>query len=195
MGEKISFELRGEFIFIPSLGFYMPYHRSENGRFILAWQDACIANGKTITGNFILIDKDEIILEGETERPCNGKVSNKGIFIINDRISFEGRMGTFFVLEADGRILIEKKFNAHLDCNGLSNDGNFAVCQICRSGKDSNKLFFFDVLKQELKWNCIPEFGNANSFCFDTENRVLFLNYNNDKCYRYNFDGLFLDSN
>jgi len=197
MRVNISSKLNKDISLYSFLEFNGFFEHTENGDYILGWADSYTDNGKQISGKYILIEKYEIILKGKIQRPNDGNISKNGTFIFNDYFSKEEFGGTFFAIGVDGKILIQKKLKANLGNNGISDDGNNAVCQTWYSKispEDSNKLFFFDLINQELKWSCEPESGNADSFRFDRENGVLFLDYNDGKCYRYNFDGVFLDS-
>jgi len=140
--------ISGDFVSIDKLYFFGPSHRSENGRFILKWSDYDPKSGiggarKKGHGRYVLLDGGKIISQGKLERPNDGKVSNQGIFILNDWMFGEGLKGTFYAFDAKNKRLIRHKCDANLYNNGLSNDGQYAVCQTAYSdGEDGNMLFF-----------------------------------------------------
>jgi hypothetical protein len=200
MGENLEAELSHDFLSIFKLNYHGEFHRSENGRFILSWSDADeegLQGGARDSGNgrYILIDGDKIILQGELERPNDGKVSNQGFFVINDWM-FKGDLtGTFYAFDISGKKLIRYKVSANLGKSGISNDGRYAVCQTYDSKtEDGNKIFLFDLIKQELVWKWEPKTGWADNYCFDVDNKILSLVGETGKSYRYSFDGNFLDS-
>ena len=200
MRKKVIFETNGNFICIDELHFYGEFHRSQNGRFILAWSDYDPKSGaggyrKKGYGRYILFDGDEIILKGKLGRPNDGKVSNNGTFILNDWMFGGGLKSVFYAFDVKGKQLIQHVCNANLLNNGLSNDGQYAVCQTCNSdNEDGNKLFFFNLKEKRLMWKHEPEIGWADDYRFDTEKQILYLVYYNGRSYRYNFDGKFLDA-
>lgn len=189
------------FIKIAKLDFHGQYHQSENGRYILAWSDFD-SNSKILGfrekghGRYVLLEDGKIKVQGKLERPNDGKVSNQGIFIINDWMFDPGLNGTFYAFNADGQELIQHKCEANLLNNGLSDDGKYAVCQTANNseGDDGNKLFFFDLKDRKFVWKRKPETGWTKEYLFDTIQNVLFLIYNK-KGFRYSFvNGAFIDS-
>lgn len=200
MSTSDVFKISDDFIRFDKLDFFGPFHRSENGRFILAWSDYDPKSGiggarEKGHGRYVLLDGGKIILQGKLERPNDGKVSNQGIFILNDWMFGEGLKGTFYAFDVKGKQLIRHKCEANLYNNGLSNDGQYAVCQTAHSGReDGNKLFFFSLQEKRLVWKCEPETGWAKDYRFDTAQQTLYLLYDEGRSYRYSFDGNFLDA-
>jgi tetratricopeptide (TPR) repeat protein len=191
----------GNFIHIDKLNFHGQHHQSDNGRFIIAWSDfdpksRISGFRKSGYGSYVLLDEGKIILHGELERPNDGKVSNQGVFILNDWMFSECLNGTFYAFNVEGQKLIEHKCEANLLNNGLSEDGEYAVCQTANNlqGDDGNKLFFFNLKEQELVWKHTPETGWTKEYSFDKKQMMLGLTYGN-KCFRYSFvNGTFIDS-
>jgi len=200
MKRRIKYELFDEFIKIDELNFCGTYHRSENGNFILAWTDYGFMredddDENKKYGKIILLYKDRIVLRVESECPLDGKVSNDGTFIINDIVSKEKLQSTFYALNLVGEIIIKHSFNALLYNNGLSSDGQYAVCQTYGNDTDDGgKLFFFDLKEKRLVWNCYPKTGWANYYNFDTNKEILYLFYDDGRIHHYSFDGKFLDN-
>lgn len=78
---------------------------------------------------------------------------------------------------------------------GLSEDGEYAVCQTAHNGEgdDGNKLFFFDLKDRKLVWKRAPETGWTKEYLFDKIQNILSLIYDN-KSFRYSFiNGTFID--
>jgi tetratricopeptide (TPR) repeat protein len=206
-GEILEAELNGGSLAIHKLNYHGEFHRSENGRFILSWSDMDLEACRTWAGEiragsrekghggYLLLDEDKIILQGKLERPNDGKVSDQGVFILNDWMFKVEQIGTFYAFKPNGQKLIQHKFNANLYNNGLSKNGKFAVCQTANSdNEDGNKLSFFDLDKQKLMWKIEPIPQWANNYGFDVEKEILSLFYENGRTYRYDFNGNFLDS-
>jgi len=178
------------------------FHRSENGRFILSWSDIADLGAEGIRGGarekgfgrYLLIDEDKLILQGKLERPHDGKVSDQGIFILNDWMFGSGLIGTFYAFDLNGQKLIQHKFRANLFNNGISRDGRFAVCQTLDSNnEDGNRLCLFDLIERRLMWKLEPTPDRADKYGFEPDKRILYLLYENGMTYRYGFDGSFLD--
>lgn len=195
-GKKLGAVLDSDwFIAIPGLGYYGSYLRSENGRFILSWSTPDPFDPEGEPGKYLLIDGDKIILRGRLKEPKDGKVSDRGIFIINDSMFQGDRVGTFYAFDANGQKLIQRKFNAELWENGISRGGQFAVCHtVTIVGKGVDYLYFFDLGKRELIWKRELEMGPPHKFGFDVEKEILIVFFSNDVTYRYAFNGTFLDS-
>ena len=82
--------------------------------------------------------------------------------------------------------LIQYKYNANLYNNGLSKNGEFAVCQTGNSdNEDGNKLSFFDLDKRRLVWKIEPKPQWADNYGFDIEKEILSLYYEDGRTYRY----------
>jgi tetratricopeptide (TPR) repeat protein len=191
--KKVSFEISDDSLIMNSFDFQGQCHCSENGIYILAWRD--YTEMGEATGDFLLIENDTLIVRSKLQRPNDGKVSNSGVFVISDWTWREKPNGIIYIIEPDGNEIIQKKFEAHIACNGISVDGRYAACATANSDNlDGNKIYFFDITNERLKWNKELESYPPDSFSFDTKNETLFLEYNDGKRYRYNFDGVFMDS-
>jgi tetratricopeptide (TPR) repeat protein len=180
--------------------YYEESVRSENGQFTLALSDASPdgllggARDKGL-GGYALLSWNKVIVKGSMERPNDGKVSNQGNFIINDWMFSGASEGTFYAFDAQGNVLVSQKYRANLGPNGISPDGRYAVCQVFSSdNRDSNTVSFFNLDQRKLLWKKEPSSGPADGFRFDVNNAVLFLQYQDGREFRYNFDGTFLDS-
>ncbi|MCF8011244.1 MAG: tetratricopeptide repeat protein [Clostridiales bacterium] len=188
------------FLRIKKIDFYGEFSKSLNGKYIIAWSDFDKKNGRggfrnSGNGPFLLLEKGKIRYQSEVQRPNDGKVSNIGTFIFNDWLFGNKLSGKFYAFDKDGNVLIEHLFKANLFNNGISEDGQFAVCQTANaSNKDGSKLFLFDLKRQTLISTFDPISGRANDYDFDTDNEeVLYLVYADNYKYRYSFTGEFLD--
>jgi hypothetical protein len=179
-------------IHIPSRNFIGLCTRSPNRRFTLAWLDG--GPDQSRQGRYLLLDGKRVVAEGTMPRPNDGKVTDAGVFVLNDWGAIETLNGTFMAFGSDGRLLVSRAFSANLfDC-ALSPDGCFAVCQTCNSPtEDSNLLTLFDLMGGNIISAWRPESGWAKSYEFSGANRTIRLIYPDGGAFAYSFDGTFLD--
>lgn len=179
-------------IIIKKLGFSGQYHRSNNEKFIIACSDGSFLDKRN--GRVLLLKEEKLRFTEHFERPKNGAVSDDGTFIFNDW-TFNRRHGIFYAFDENGTLLLKKDFNLNLINNGISNNGQYAVCQAANSDHedDGGKLFFFDLNEKKILWKKHMETGGANWYKFDTEKEILYLIYNGGCEYRYTFEGEFID--
>ena len=184
---KPQYSIEGSFLHMGN--FSGQFHKSPNGQFILAWEDKY--NNK---GSYILLENGRVKLRANMTRPHNGMVSNSGAFVLNDWTS-ENLNSIFNIISPDGESIVKKRFKANIFNIGISDDGQFSVCQTARSDdkSDSNKLCFFDVISRKLLWKRSPDTGWAESYRFDTDNKILYLVHGDNRAYRYTFDGDCID--
>lgn len=189
---KLNYSINGNSLSIGD--FTGHYHQSQNGKFILAWKD------QNENGKYILLERGQVKFQAKMRHPDYGMVSNPGVFILSDLTS-KGMFGVFHIINADGETLIKQRCKAKIGRTGISDDGRFAVCQALDSSSksDSCKLYFFDIKERKLLWKKMPEtIGSelnwAESFSFDTKNKILYLIHDKNKAYRYTFEGTFIDS-
>ena len=169
-------------------------HQSANGKFILAWKSQ---NEK---GEYVLLERGKLKFQAKMRHPNNGMVSNSGVFILSD-LTPKGTFGIFHIINADGEVLVKQRCKANLGTTGISEDGQFAVCQTLESTSksDSCKLYFFDTKNKKLLWKKLPETLGSElnwpeNYRFDTKKKVLYLMHNKNRVYRYTFEGTFIDS-
>ena len=170
------------FLQLPSYNFFGQRSLSPNKRFTLAWSDADesgLRGGARSSGmgRYLLLDGQEVILQGRMERPNDGKVANNGIFILNDWEFTSELSGVFFAFRADGTRILSRRFKANLYNNGLSANGRLAVCQTCNSpsSDDSSVLAVFDLStgKEIAAW--VPESGWATVYNFPSDHETIRL--------------------
>ena len=184
---------------VDEIGYFINYSRSSNELYIVAWSDADKKNrigGFRLSGegSYVIAKDNEVVLTGGLQRPNDAKIANNGNFIINDWLFGEGLKGIFYAFDISGKILVSHSLSANLFNNGISKNGEYAVCQCCHSNSyDSSKLCFFDLNKCTLIWEIKPEIGWADSYYFDCEKSELQLIYKEKGIYRYDFEGHFID--
>lgn len=174
-------------------GIYGSYTRSPNGRFRIAWRDGGSDRGN---GHYVLIDGEEIVCQGQMERPQDGKVADNGVFILNDWRSSSDLTGTFRAFRADGSKLLSQDYAANLFNNGLSADGRLAACQTCNSGDedDSAVLSVFDLTEGKELHRFRAETGWPSTYAFSADGETLTLGYaNGEGEFAYKLDGTFID--
>lgn len=184
---------------ISSLDMFGPYSESKNGRYLLIRQDSDRERGRggyreSGNGRFALVENGSVVFAGECERPTEGEVSNTGTFAITDTL-FGDKLGSkLYVYSADGVQLIAHTFSANTLNIGISSEATHVVAQLCNSDtNDSGKLFLFEVSQSKVITTFIPETGWANEYEFSVPDGILYLCYRENRKYRYQLDGTFID--
>ena len=145
-------------------------------------------------GEIVFLKEEKVIYKGEIERPNLGKVSNNGVFVINNSMAGEGRQATFLAFTSSGKRIVQHLFSANMSCIGLADNGQYAVVQLAHSDTaDSSTMALFDLESGELLWQKIPETWVASSFEFDNNNNVLYLVYEGNRKFKYSLEGDFFD--
>jgi tetratricopeptide (TPR) repeat protein len=163
-----------------SIGIYGAFHSaSQNNKYLLAWVPG--------SGQIVLLEGENIILNFKLNQPYDGKVSNNGNFVISDNAIFYG-------FDLNGNKLIKHNFQSNIYSCGISPDGDFAICQTFNSdNEDCNVLCFFDLIHDELLWKMGSETEWTNSYFIDEKEKLIRLTYEDGRQYKYNFNGEFLD--
>lgn len=180
--------------------FFGQYEVSPNDLFTFGWSDfhmETTSSGGTrnVSGRYVLLEGDSVILKGQMQRPNDGHVANNGTFAVCDWMFTTGLKGTFRLIDKSGNPLISHLFEANLNKCGISIDGRFAVCQTCNAdSSDGNKLSFFDVKSGKLLWKIYPPTGWADSYKFDVEKGILYSCHRDKGEFAYSFSGEFLDA-
>jgi tetratricopeptide (TPR) repeat protein len=199
-------EYNDDFLRIRSKDFFGQYSRSPNGRYTVAWSDSDRQRGVggfrlRGEGEYLLIDGEAVIVSGRLQRPNDGKVGNNGTFIINDWEFGDGLKGTFYAFDCLGSSVLSKHFAANLYNNGLSQNGDLAVCQTAASDcGDGGILTVFDLMHRSAIAQWIPESGWASAYEFDKDRGRIWLVYRGrsyadypEPKWAYSFEGNFLD--
>lgn len=189
----------GEFVRVASIDFFGPFSESSNRRYLVAWSDFDPSSGRggfreEGLGTYILGEDGNVIAIGKAERPNDGRVADNGTFIFNDWMFGEELKGTFLAFDKNGNSLLRHRFPANLFNNGISRNGEYAVCQLCNSDTDDGGILaFFDLRNAKLLWKQAPETGWADDYIFDVERQLLTLVYREIDQFTYNFDGVLVD--
>lgn len=190
-----------DFMDIPSLNFFGPFRRSRSGKWVISWSDSDDKNhigghrGSGF-GRYVLCYENNLILQGELQRPNSGSVADNGTFAIEDWHFGNDLSGTFYVFSSTGQQLINRKFKANLYNSSLSDTGRFAICQTANSleSDDGNKLTAFDVKNGIELFSVQPPTGWAEQYKF-IENELHFaLCIKDIGIFRYDINGNFIDS-
>ena len=179
---------------IPELDFVGERTTSANGRYTLIWRDRHWADGDLVKGRYLLIDGDHVAVDGQMERPQDGKVADNGTFILNDWGDSQELSGTFRAFRSDGRAIVSRLFSANLLNNGLARDGRLAVCQTCNApgSPDSSTLSVFDLERGAEVASWVPESGWAQGYEFPEGGRIRMLRGDRPPL-EYSLTGEFLD--
>jgi len=190
---ELKVNISNRFLKIPAIGFLaVNYDISENSKFILASRDEYFktvdGNREVVPGVVVYINNDELKVINGIQRPNDVMVAENGNFIINDWMSSKELNGTFYAINSELKILLKKKFNSNLGKNAISENGEYALLEtLVSKSEDGNSIFFFDLKNSELLWRKTREYGNIKEFTLDTSNRVLKINYLNNRISNYNF--------
>ena len=185
----------GRIVSVREIDFIGQCATSPNGRFALLWRDHAIINESYRGGRYLLIDDGRVVVDEEMARPQDGKITDGGVFILNDSGPGDELSGTFRAFAPDGRALLTRFFAANLYNNGLSGDGRLAVCQTCNApdSPDSNILCVFDLAEGREVACWTPESGWANGYEFPASgDRVRMLRRDREPI-DYSLDGTFID--
>jgi hypothetical protein len=203
MSPTCSIETRDEsslILILNEIRFYCEYNKSPNGRYILAFHDGDPFNhvgghrskGK---GHYFLIEDNVLIVEGQIERPNDGKVANNGTFILNDWLFDSNTISIAYAFDRNGNVLIKKKLKANLLINGLSPTGNYALFKTANSNStDHNVLLLYDLFSKELVWKKKFTFQNPDVFTLEDldkiklhyKDRILIVDWNLNHMYTNN---------
>jgi len=187
------------FVRIEELDFYGQWALSPNGRFRIVWRDGNDAgtHGGYRTsgpGQVLLLDDDRLVARVRAERPNEGRVADNGHFIVNDWRFGDGLKGRFLVFRNDGSKILSHDFEANLFNNGLSSDGQLAICQTANAPtEDGSKLCLFDLEAGAMLASWRPEQGWAKDYDFDSKTGWVELRYGDGSAVRYDLGGAMLD--
>ncbi|MBX3562651.1 MAG: hypothetical protein KF780_12675 [Sphingomonas sp.] len=180
---------------MPEIDFVGRRATSANGRFALLWRDRHWAEGQAVTGRYLLIDGDAVLLDERMARPQDGKVADDGTFVLNDAGDDPGLSGTFRAFRSDGGVIVSRDYSANLLNNGLSDDGRLAVCQTANApgSPDSSVLSVFDLVARTETANWTAESGWAASYEFPEGGTRIRMVRPDRPSLDYSIDGEFID--
>jgi hypothetical protein len=192
-------EVDQDMLQIPSLGFYGPYSRSPDGKYLVAWSDYDSARGigghrNSGAGHHALVSDGRVLSHGVLERPNEGKVANDGSFVIADWLWGDGLKGVLYAFLKTGQRFFEARFNANIFNIGLSPNGRWAVAQLCNApSPEGGCLCLFELPAGRLAWRLTPPSGWAEAYDFQEDRCLLGLSYRDRGTYYYSIEGKFLD--
>jgi len=134
--------------------FFGQYNESENGKFLVAFQDGHIdaTSGKSrwINGEVYLIsDRQNILWKKQMERPNNVHVSNDGVVAVEDWLNSKELCDALRVFDVSGNQLMEKRLDSNIGTSNISPDGKYAVVTTCNP---DNSIYLFDTRRGNLLW-------------------------------------------
>ena len=185
----------GRVVSVAELDFVGERATSANGRFTLLWRDRHWAGGDLVTGRYLLIDGEAVVLDARMERPQDGKVADDGTFILNDWGDSGELSGTFHAFRSDGSRIVSRLYAANLLNNGLSRDGRLAVCQTCNApgSPDSSILTVFDLAAGGEVASWTAESGWANGYEFPGSGDRIRMVRGDRPALDYSLTGAFID--
>ncbi len=194
-------ECDDHFFYIKSLDYFGNYRISTSKEWIVTWIDSDRSRGvggyrDKGNGRFTLynVQRNEICIDLDLERPNNGHVSDNGFCCIEDWLLGEGLKGNFYVFSPNGKIIVNRRFSANIYNNDISCSGTLAVCQTANAKHfDGNKLTAFDLFSEQELFSVIPASGWATQYEFDEAAKQIIVVHKGIGKYRYSSDGVFLD--
>lgn len=134
--------------------FYGQYHQSKNKRYIVIYTDAHgevdkKGKEKMISGQVYLIeDKKKILWQKDIARPNAAFVTDEGVTIVIDWISFSGELsGKIYFFNKNGEKLFEEKFSSNIGGQNISKEGKEIIITTCFP---ENALYLFGVKEKKL---------------------------------------------
>lgn len=180
---------------IPELDMVGQRATSANGRFTLVWRDRYWMDCVPVEGRYLLIDGDSVAVDGNMERPQDGKVADNGTFILNDWGDSQQLSGTIHAFRCDGSPILSRSYAANLLNNGLARDGRLAACQTCNAPKpqDSSILTILDLTAgaEVARWTA--ESGWAQGYEFPAGGDRIRMLRGDRPALDYSLTGEFID--
>ncbi|HEX7320326.1 MAG TPA: hypothetical protein VF399_08215 [bacterium] len=194
---KLSF--MGDFVTIDNINFIGQFSYSKNKQYMIAWADANL-NGDMIghrdsgNGRIVILQNDKILLiDDKIQRPNDCKISNSGIYIVNDWLFTSDLQGIFYVKDIKGNIVFSYRLHANLLNNGIDSNGNFCVfCSLDSDHEDGDKLFIINIKDASIINKFRPQVSRADSYEINSKEKTVSLIISNDRI-KYSFEGYCLE--
>lgn len=197
--EKINIQSYGSRILsVPKLDIMGQGTTSPDGHYTLICQDRQTkANGQTVSGRYVLIEGDTVLVDSQMARPHDGKVANNGTHILNDWCASEELTGVFTAFTENGEAIVSRSYTANLLNNGLATNGRLAVCQTCNSphSPDSSIISVFDLDVGCIVAEWTAESGWADAYEFPEQKHIVRMLRQDRPSLDFTLDGKFLDRN
>lgn len=196
--EDVIFSQMGIFNFIDGCS------ESANKEWGIFWSDSEISDkvfvsgyrtqGYGVVGILNIKNKNYKLCENLLQRPNNGCIANNGNALVVDYLFGNELSCVVYVFSKNLELLFEKKFSANYLNGDISACGNFIVVQLASSKtNDSNKLILINIADNEIIFS-IKSPKIADSYQINTDKKIITVKFpDDDKNYRYNFNGTFLD--
>ncbi len=186
------------FVDLPSHRFFGPSSESPDRRYKIAWNEGQSTEGGAQTrkrGQYLLLDREKVIADGNLAHPIDGAVANNGNFIIIDAKQTAELSGSLHAFDAHGRRIFVRTFKANIFNCGISPDGRFAACQTCNSDdeNDSGILAIFDLFGARELSTWTAESGWPTEYAFSPDGGTIGLGYRDLGTFRYSLSGDFID--
>lgn len=173
-----------------SMGAFVTYSESPNGKFTLCWST------RNDSGELYLFEDEKMIYKKKTYISNIGAwVANNGNFIFDKQpfLNQDISRSSLQFYSPSGK-LFEKKYNANIFIASISPDGNYVVCQTSNSDNpDGNTLSFFDLSQKQMLWQQKSEIFWTYKIRVDVENRKIWFVDEEYGEFAYSFDGCFID--
>jgi outer membrane protein assembly factor BamB len=197
--KRYTISLTNVFLRIHEINFFGVASKSENSRFIVACDDSDYRRGIPVGSRdygygraVLLMDDGTLLWNKDFERPHDAVVSNNGFVAINDWLFGDGLKGKFYIVNPNGKILVEEKFSANLQKLGITNNSKIAwTTTLISNTSDSNQFIFYDVKKGELLFKRDRLFGDIVKANLKEE-EIEFITEQNI-IYKFNMNGLLLN--
>ncbi|MDE3021537.1 MAG: hypothetical protein KGI54_06715 [Pseudomonadota bacterium] len=178
-----TFSFSDRFVNIPGYDMFGQFDHSPNRRFFLVWRDSYGSSSdgvtETIQGRYMLFDGERAVCDLRMARPNDGKVSDTGVFILNDWGGRSDLSGTFYAFRPDGPEILHQDYQANLYNNGLARDGNVLT------------IFDLQAGKEYSRWRA--ESGWPEGYEFSEDGSRVSLTVRGIGKFAYSLDGAFLD--
>jgi hypothetical protein len=186
---------------VPAARFFGQCSSSPSGHYHLAWGPRSSASDGLDgagAGIVVLAHSSKVAYARALPGPTEGSVADDGTFAIaGSPVSGTDSelRSTFSAFSAAGQRLLHRDVGALVLNTGISQDGRYAVVQLCNSDTDDGgKLFLFDLLQQEELFAIWPETGWTRiGYDFDTAQQTVALRFEGGCQFRYSFSGEFRD--
>lgn len=150
--------------------------RSNNGEFTVIYSEG----DDDVKGKVCLLKENKILFRRTVKRPNCCVVSNNGIVICADWVSWESAStGRIIIFDAVGNELFNKKLKSNVGDCGISEDGAFAAFETFYSKKgDSDKYYVIDIKSKEIIKRAKKQIDFPNYF-FSVDKRTLTIKSKN----------------
>lgn len=197
----------GPIVKIDSLDFIALFSISENGEWLVGWEDSykyedSIIQGSRNDGNGRIIlcnmfDQTVEFANVDLQRPICAKVSNNGLICVIDILFTSDLLSKLYIFDKTGTKLKEHSIQANLINLEVSRSGYYVIFQAANSNTDdSGKLSLLDIMNNKILFSTSDTYGRASDYNIDELGQLVYVKLpNHETQYRYSFSGEKLDIN